>query len=77
MGLLGCLASFQRLMEGVLRDIQNILVYIVDLPVHTDTHEKHLLVLNQVLARLHKNNLKINLENVSSATRNYPALASL
>ena len=29
---------------------------------HTDTHEKHLQVLDQVLAWLHKNQLKINLE---------------
>ena len=49
-------------MEGVLRDIPNVLVYIDDLLVHTDTHEKHLQVLDQVLARLHKNHLKINLE---------------
>jgi hypothetical protein len=49
-------------MEGVLRDIQNVLVYIDDLLVHTDTHEKHLKVLDQVLARLHRNHLKINLE---------------
>ncbi len=62
MGLLGCPASFQRLMEGVLRDIPNVLVYIDDLLVHTDTHEKHLQVLDQVLAQLHKNHLKINLE---------------
>ncbi len=62
MGLLGCPASFQRLMEGVLRDIPNVLVYIDDLLVHTDTHEKHLAILDDVLARLHKNHLKINLE---------------
>jgi hypothetical protein len=62
MGLLGCPASFQRLMEGVLHDIQNVLVYIDDLLVHTDTHEKHHEVLDQILARLHKNHLKINLE---------------
>jgi len=62
MGLLGCPASFQRLIEGVLRDIPNLLLYIDDLLVHTDTHEKHLQVLDQVLARLHKNHLKINLE---------------
>jgi hypothetical protein len=49
-------------MEGVLRDIQNILVYIDDLLVYTDTHEKHLLVLDQVQGRIHKNHLKINLE---------------
>jgi hypothetical protein len=62
MGLLGCPASFQRLMEGVLHDIPNVLVYIDDLLVHTDTHEKHLAILDDVLARLHKNHLKINLE---------------
>jgi hypothetical protein len=62
MGLLGCPASFQRLMEGVLQDIPKVLVYIDDLLVHTDTHEKHLQVLDQVLARLHKNHLKIILE---------------
>jgi Reverse transcriptase (RNA-dependent DNA polymerase) len=62
MGLLGCPASFQQLIEGVLRDIPNVLVYIDDLLVHTHTHEKHSQVLDQVLARLHKNHLKINLE---------------
>ncbi len=62
MGLLGCPASFQWLMEGVLCDILNVLVYIDDLLIHTDTHEKHLEVLDKVLACLHKNYLKINLE---------------
>jgi hypothetical protein len=62
MGLLGCPASFQRLIEGVLCDINNVLVYIDDFLVHTNTHEKHLGVLDKVLARLHKNHLKINLQ---------------
>jgi hypothetical protein len=62
MGLLVCPASFQRLTEGVLHDINNILVYIDDLLVHTNTHEKHLEALDKVLAQLHKNQLKINLE---------------
>jgi hypothetical protein len=62
MGLLGCPASFQRLMEGVLRNISNVIVYIVNLLVHSDTHKKHLEVLEQILTRLHKNHLKINFE---------------
>jgi hypothetical protein len=62
MGLLGCPANLQRLIEGVLCDIPNVLVYIDDLLVHTDTHQKHLAVLNKVLARLHKNHLRITLE---------------
>jgi hypothetical protein len=46
----------------VLRDIANILVYIDELLIHTNTHKKHLAVLDKVLACLHKNHLKINLE---------------
>jgi hypothetical protein len=42
MGLLGCRASFQRLMEMVLRNINNVLVYIDDVLLHTATHEEHL-----------------------------------
>jgi hypothetical protein len=59
MGLLGCPASFQRLMEGVLRNTSNI---IDDLLVHTQTHDEHLRVHDQVLDRLQTYNLKINLD---------------
>ncbi len=62
MGLLGCPASFQRLMEGVLRNIANVIVYIVDLLVHSQNHKDHLKVLEQVLDRIHTHNLKINLD---------------
>jgi Reverse transcriptase (RNA-dependent DNA polymerase) len=48
MGLLGCPASFQRLMETVLRNISNVLVYIDDFLLHTATHEEHLKVLEKV-----------------------------
>jgi hypothetical protein len=62
MDLLGCPASFQCLMEGVLRNISNVIVYIDDLLVHTQNHDDHLKVLDKVLERLHTNNLKINLD---------------
>jgi hypothetical protein len=62
MGLLGCQANFQCLREGVLRDVPYVLVYIDNLLVQADTNKKYLAGLNQVLARLQKNNLKINLE---------------
>jgi RNase H-like domain found in reverse transcriptase/Reverse transcriptase (RNA-dependent DNA polymerase)/Integrase zinc binding domain len=62
MGLLGCPASFQQLMEGVLRNLQNVIVYINDLLIHSDTHEQQLQILEQVLERLQQNHLKINLE---------------
>jgi hypothetical protein len=62
MGPLGCPASFQRLMEGVLRNLQNVIVYINDLLVHSDMHDRHLLKLEQVLKQLSQNHLKINLD---------------
>ncbi len=62
MGLLGCPASFQRLMETVLHNISNILVYIDDVLLHTATHEEHLQVLERVFERLHQNHLKVNLD---------------
>ena len=61
MGLLGCPASFQRLMEKVLDKIKNIIVYINDVIIHTASHEHHLEVLDNVLERLQHHNLKINL----------------
>ena len=45
MGLLGCQAPFQQLMEKVLNGIRNIIVYIDDVIIHTATHEHHLQVL--------------------------------
>ncbi len=62
MGLLGCPASFQRLMEQVLRGLQNIVIYIDDVLIHTDTHDRHLEALEQVLMRFHQHHLKINLD---------------
>ena len=62
MGLLGCPASFQRLMESVMRNIIKVIVYIDDLLVHSQTHEEQLLLLQQVFDRLIANGLKINLE---------------
>ena len=62
MGLLGCPASFQRLMESVMEGIQKVIVYIDDLLIHSQTHEEHLLTLKSVFDRLLENGLKINLE---------------
>jgi hypothetical protein len=49
-------------MEQVLRGLQNVLINIDDVLIHTDTHKKHLEALEQVLQKLHKNHLKINLD---------------
>jgi hypothetical protein len=48
MGLFGCLASFKQLKETVLRNINDVLVYIDDVLLHTATHEEHLIVWEKV-----------------------------
>jgi hypothetical protein len=62
MGLLGCPASFQRLMEEVTKDIPNVIVYIDEILVHTKTHQEHQATLLKLFARLAQHNLKIKLE---------------
>jgi hypothetical protein len=62
MGLLGCPANFQRLMETTVNGISNIIVYIDHLLVHSASHEEHLVNLNQVLEQLVHHNIKINLQ---------------
>ncbi len=62
MGLLGCPASFQRLMETVVNSLANVIVYIDDLLVHSATHAEHITALDQVLQRLVQHNIKINLQ---------------
>jgi putative transposase len=60
MGLLGCTASFQRLMEELLHGIDNVIVYIDDLLIRSRSHEHHLSILDIVMTRLSENNMKIN-----------------
>jgi hypothetical protein len=40
--------------------IDNVIVYIDDLLVHSQTHEQHLISLDIVMTRLSENNMKIN-----------------
>ncbi len=62
MGLLGCPASLQQLMETVVNGISNVIIYIDDLLVHSATHEEHLATLGEVLKQLVQHNIKINLQ---------------
>ena len=62
MGLLRGPALFQQLMEKAMEGIKACIVYIDDLLIHMDTHEKHLIILEQVMACLQENGLKINLD---------------
>ena len=62
MGLLGCPASFQRLMEQVTKGIPNVIVYIDDILVHSKTHDEHRRILDLLFKRLQQHHLQIRLE---------------
>jgi hypothetical protein len=57
MGLASAPAAFQRLVELVVKGIANVVVYIDDLIINTQTHEEHLRVLDAVFTQLAAHNL--------------------
>jgi hypothetical protein len=60
MGLQGSPASFARLMDYIMMGLTNVLTYIDDVLLHTETHEQQLERLEEVLLRLRKYGLKLN-----------------
>ena len=48
MGLLGCPASFQRMMKAYVKGLEGIIQYINDLLVHLDTYDKQVQILVQL-----------------------------
>ena len=62
MGLLGCPATFQRLVEACMQGIRNVIVYIDDRIIHLHNHPDHLINLDNVLKRLITHHLKAKLE---------------
>ena len=62
MGLLGCPASFQRLVELAMQGLINVIVYIDDILLHSKTHEEHRSQLKKLFNRLRNTNLKVNLK---------------
>ena len=63
MGLLG-------VMEAVVQGIENVIVYIDDLLVHSAMHQAHIKLLDELLARLGTHNVKINLQKCIFGSRN-------
>ena len=61
-GLVGAPASFQRLMEKVVQDICNALVYIDNLLLHSAKHPEHLKLLDQVMNCQVQHEIKMNLQ---------------
>ena len=61
MGLLGCPASFQILVELAMKGLVNVIVYIDDLILHSKSHTEHRVQLELLFNRLRAAGLKVNL----------------
>ena len=59
-GLKNSAQAFQRLMDGVLRDLPRVFVYLDDILVASPSHSQHLLDVRSVLSRLHAAGLSVN-----------------
>ncbi len=62
MGLASAPSAFQRLVELVVKGINNVVVYIDDLIIHSKSLEDHLQTLDAVFTRLASHNLRVNLK---------------
>jgi hypothetical protein len=60
-GLIGCPASFQRLVEMAMKGLVNVIVYYDDILLHFRNHFDYKLQLEKLFTRLRNANLKINL----------------
>jgi hypothetical protein len=59
-GLMGAPASFSRLMDVLLADAENVLTYIDDVLVHSQTHKQHLKHLAAAIDKIGTANLGLN-----------------
>jgi hypothetical protein len=61
-GLKNMPADFSRIMASILSDLPYIQIYLDDFLIHSDTFELHMSHIEEVVKRLEKYNLKLNLE---------------
>jgi transposase InsO family protein len=74
MGLKGSPASFARLMDHVMSGLKDVLTYIDDVLVHTESFDTHLAALEQAFKRLERFNLKLNITKCMFAAQEVPYL---
>ena len=70
MGLKSCPGGFQRLVELAMQNLNNVIVYIDDLIVHSHDHESHRNTLQLLFERLRKTGLKVNLKKCHFGSNN-------
>ena len=62
MGLMNSAATFQRMMDEILANVENVRCYIDDVVIHSKTKEEHMTHLETVFDLLRKNGLRLRLK---------------
>ena len=73
-GTVSCPASFQRMMEAIVKGVDGIIVYIDDLLVHLDTHKKQIDILEKLFQWLVQNSIKVNQDKAVFGNKNVSSL---
>jgi hypothetical protein len=76
MGLLGCPALFQRLVEMAMKGLVNVIVYIDDILLHFSNHFDYKQQFKKMFNRLRNANLKVNLSKCESGATNVSYLGN-
>ena len=69
MGLANSAQSFQRLVESVVGDMDNVFTYLDDLLVYTKSEEEHKVVLEELFTKLEKAGLTLALSKCAFGVR--------
>ena len=69
LGLLGCPTSLQRLMESVIKGLDNTIVNIDKILAHHNSHNQHLKVFNELLGHFQQHCIKILLNQCSFGSK--------
>lgn len=67
-------ATFERVMDNVLRKLNNTLVYVDDIIVYTTSLQEHLIHVDKICKRLRKNNFMIQLDKSELSTKEVACL---
>lgn len=70
-GIASASAIWQRTLEQILQDIPGVAIFLDDIVITTHSDYEHLRRLHLVLNRLHKHNVRINLEKSFFLRRKY------
>jgi hypothetical protein len=68
-GIASATSNFHRMIELAMIGLNNVIVCLDDLPVHTKTHSEHWNVLEKIFSYLRKCNLKLNLSKFHLCTQ--------